>query len=252
MIRRGSGTYRCDGNSFVLGDRMVYLANPGHVKAFASPVVNEGYLLTFDLGFASRAFGQLGYSHFPALTVGCPQPRQLSVTEYEELSERCEGLLRLQARKDLPSTRQMGETIAFCRLLLYTVATDGSYFPAEDPYLTPRFLRELDKLMLELFHGEVGAKPTVGELATRFHLSVDAFSRLIRGESGRPPQSWINERIYAEVVAQLLHTDDSMASISARMKFSSTSHFARFVRKMSGHPPSELRRHPEYCYNRPE
>lgn len=67
-------------------------------------------------------------------------------------------------------------------------------------------------------------------------------SQVSRGSSGYPASHWINGYATQQIVAMLKNPGLSIAEISDRMNFYTTSHFTRYVKKMLGVSPSVYRK----------
>lgn len=66
-------------------------------------------------------------------------------------------------------------------------------------------------------------------------------SQVSRESSGYPASHWINGYATQEIVALLRNPDLTIAEISDRMNFYTTSHFSRYVKNMLGVSPTEYR-----------
>jgi AraC-like DNA-binding protein len=88
---------------------------------------------------------------------------------------------------------------------------------------------------------EVHTTAQVNELAARFHLPQDQFSRLFTRMVGEPPSQYLKKR-QIERAKQLLRTTDwPTPAIAAASGFGTTTFF-RVFRRMTGMTPQTYRR----------
>ncbi len=66
-------------------------------------------------------------------------------------------------------------------------------------------------------------------------------SRVVKRISGKSVIEWINEAIMTDVRTSLIHTDESIKEISARLGFNNPAFFGKYVKKHSGLTPKQLR-----------
>ncbi len=86
------------------------------------------------------------------------------------------------------------------------------------------------------------ATRTVRELADKFGMSKEAFSRKFRQDLGRPPKEFLQQALLQRILARLASPDISVRDIAEELKFSSEFYFMRFFKKQMGITPGEYRR----------
>ncbi len=77
--------------------------------------------------------------------------------------------------------------------------------------------------------------------ADALSVSPNYLARVVKRISGKSTMTWINEAIMTDVRTSLLHTDESMKEISARLGFNNPAFFGKYVKKHSGLSPKQLR-----------
>ncbi|MCI7783378.1 MAG: helix-turn-helix domain-containing protein [Parabacteroides sp.] len=77
--------------------------------------------------------------------------------------------------------------------------------------------------------------------ANKLCVNPKYLSRVSRESSGYPASHWINGYATQEIVALLKNPDLTIAEISDRMNFYTSSHFSRYVKNMLGVSPTEYR-----------
>lgn len=77
--------------------------------------------------------------------------------------------------------------------------------------------------------------------ANKLCVTPKYLSQVSRESSGYPASHWINGYATQEIVALLKNPDLTIAEISDRMNFYTSSHFSRYVKNMLGVSPTEYR-----------
>ena len=120
----------------------------------------------------------------------------------------------------------------------------------ERQFITPH---EANTDVLEKFEQELGkyftgdtalqnGLPTVKYFAERCFLSPNYFGDLIKRETGRTPQDYIQGRIIDMAKDMLLGTRQTVNEISFRLGFQYSQHFNRYFKRGTGLTPTEYRR----------
>ena len=104
-----------------------------------------------------------------------------------------------------------------------------------------KFENELDKY----FDGDTAAMnslPTVKYFAEKCFLSANYFGDLIKRETGRTPQEYIQNKIMDLAKDELLGTRKTINEISYGLGFQYSQHFNRYFKRNTGMTPSEYRK----------
>jgi len=105
-----------------------------------------------------------------------------------------------------------------------------------------KFEEELDKY----FDGTTpiaNGLPSVKYFAERCFLSPNYFGDLIKKETGRTPQEYIQNKVISLAKNELSSTNHSISEISFRLGFQYSQHFNRYFKRSTGLTPSEYRKH---------
>lgn len=94
------------------------------------------------------------------------------------------------------------------------------------------------QLMLESHFNET---KEVAFYAAKFGLSIDAFSKKVKKQFGKPPTKLIQERIVMEAKKQLHLTYKSIKEIAAVLHFEDEFYFSRYFKKEVGVSPKKFR-----------
>lgn len=84
--------------------------------------------------------------------------------------------------------------------------------------------------------------PSVKHFAEQCFLSPNYFGDLIKKETGRSPQEYIQSKIIDLAKEGLLGTDKTIAEISYDLGFAYSQHFNRYFKRITGQSPSEFRK----------
>lgn len=82
---------------------------------------------------------------------------------------------------------------------------------------------------------------TVNDYAEMLSITPSHLSEVVSKTFGRSPLQIILDMLLLEAKVQLYSTDKSVSEIAYYLKFDDQSHFTHFVKKRTGHSPSELR-----------
>ncbi len=72
-------------------------------------------------------------------------------------------------------------------------------------------------------------------------VSPNYLARVVKQISGKSTMEWISEAIMTDIRTVLIHTDESIKEISARLGFNNPAFFGKFVKKHSSLSPKQLR-----------
>lgn len=98
----------------------------------------------------------------------------------------------------------------------------------------------LDNYFEEGLAGKDGL-PTVKYLAEKSFLSPNYFGDLIKKETGRTPQEYIQTKVISLAKDELLGTNKSVSDISYQLGFQYSQHFNRYFKRYVDQTPSEFR-----------
>lgn len=100
-----------------------------------------------------------------------------------------------------------------------------------------RLYQRFSALLIETY-----PKPRdVSWYATALSVSPNYLARAVKQISGKRTTDWINEAVMTDVRTALIHSDESIKEISARLGFDNPAFFGKYVKKHSGFTPKKLR-----------
>lgn len=83
--------------------------------------------------------------------------------------------------------------------------------------------------------------PTVKYFADKVNLSPNYFGDLVKKETGRTAQEYIQNKLVAIAKEEILGSDKSVSEIAYQLGFQYPQHFTRIFKKSVGHTPSVYR-----------
>ena len=88
---------------------------------------------------------------------------------------------------------------------------------------------------------ETQGLPTVKYFADRVNLSANYFGDLVKKETGRTAQEYIQNKLIEVAKQEILGSNKSVSEIAYRLGFQYPQHFTRIFKKNVGHTPTEYR-----------
>ena len=83
--------------------------------------------------------------------------------------------------------------------------------------------------------------PTVKYFADNIHLSPNYFGDLIKKETGKTAQEYIQEKMINVAKEKILGSEKSVSEIAFELGFQYPQHFSRIFKKNVGYTPKEYR-----------
>lgn len=105
-------------------------------------------------------------------------------------------------------------------------------------------LERLDGLLNEYFHSDRPAVlgiPNVGYCAEQLNLSANYFGDLIKKETGRSAQEYIQSKIIDLAKEKIFDPAKSVSEIAYELGFKYPQHFSRLFKQRVGHSPNDYR-----------
>lgn len=156
------------------------------------------------------------------------------------------SVLRLLA-SEASTTRPGGETI-MTRLADVLVVQVIRWWlangrVAEDGWLAALGDRHIGRALAHM-HADAARPWTIAELADDANLSRSAFAERFTALVGTPPMSYLTTWRLEQALSELVRTDQAIASVSARVGYTSEAAFSRAFKRHHGMTPGEARRAP--------
>ena len=105
-------------------------------------------------------------------------------------------------------------------------------------------LEKFDNLLNDYFSSDKPQKlgtPSVGYFADHLHLSSNYFGDLIKKETGKSAQEYIQNKLIEVAKERVLDPNKSVSEIAYELGFKYPQHFTRLFKQHVGHSPSEFR-----------
>ena len=154
------------------------------------------------------------------------------------------SVLRLLAR-EATSPRPGGETmmtrladVLVVQVIRWWLASGGT---PHDGWLAALGDRHIGRALATM-HGDASRSWTIAELADGANLSRSAFAERFTALVGTPPMTYLTTWRLDHARSELSRTDQPIASVSARVGYSSEAAFSRAFKRHHGLTPGEARR----------
>lgn len=154
------------------------------------------------------------------------------------------AVLRLLAR-EATSSRPGGETmmtrladVLVVQVIRWWLANGSS---PKDGWLAALGDRHIGRALASM-HGDASRPWTIAELAEGANLSRSAFAERFTSLVGSPPMTYLTTWRLDHARSELARTDQPIASVSARVGYSSEAAFSRAFKRHHGLTPGEARR----------
>jgi AraC family transcriptional regulator, transcriptional activator of pobA len=105
-------------------------------------------------------------------------------------------------------------------------------------------LQRFEALLQDYFvsaQSEVKGIPTVAYLAAQLHLSPNYFGDLVKKETGRTAQEYIQEKLILAAKEKMYDPAKSVSEVAYELGFKYPQHFTRFFKQQVGVTPNEFR-----------
>ncbi len=105
-------------------------------------------------------------------------------------------------------------------------------------------LMRFENLLDEYFHGNTAERnglPSVKFFADKLCLSPNYFGDMLKKETGKTPQEYIQEKIIEEAKSRITDTKDTVSNIAYSLGFQYPQHLCRLFKKRVGCTPNEYR-----------
>jgi AraC family transcriptional activator of pobA len=223
---------------------LVFLA-PGQVAGVNSNgeiYQPKGYALIFHadllhgtaLGRHINDYSFFSYETREALHVS-ERERQLVLDCFSKISYELEHAIDKHSKKLIASNIEL--FLDYCQRFY-----DRQFITSET--VNKGIMEKFDNLLKDYFTSDktqtIGV-PSVAWCAAEVNLSSNYFGDLIKKETGKSAQEYIQTKIIDLAKEKLLHQDNSITEIATELGFKYPAHFTRFFKQRVGHTPNEYR-----------
>lgn len=105
-------------------------------------------------------------------------------------------------------------------------------------------LEKFENLLSQYFSSDKPQKlgtPSVSYFAERLHLSPNYFGDLVKKNTGKSAQEYIQNKLIEEAKERVFDTSKTVSEIAYELGFKYPQHFTRLFKQRVGHSPSEFR-----------
>lgn len=224
-------------------DTLVFMA-PGQVVTIENVdgYEQEGYALLFHpdlirgttLGQRIKDYSFFSYNTYEAL--------HLSEKELEIIKE-CFNKIESEIEHSIDKHSKLLIVSNIELLLNYCVRFYDRQFITRNS-MNSDILSRFESLLNTYFESEnpqtIGI-PTVSHFAEQFNLSTNYFGDLIKKETGKTAQEYIQLAIIEAAKEKIFNLQKSVSEIAYELGFKYPQHFSRFFKQHVGHSPNEYR-----------
>lgn len=223
---------------------IVFMA-PGQtieLSGFDPDYVPKGYAILFhpdlltgtELGKKLHSYSFFSYSSNEALHLSAKE-RKVILSLLEKIQFELEQNLDKHSKKLIVANIEL--FLDYC-----TRFYDRQFITREVENLGS--LEKFDNLLSHYFSSDEPQKhgtPTVGYFADRLHLSPNYFGDLVKKETGKSAQEYIQNKLIEVAKERVFDPSKSLSEIAYELGFKYPQHFTRLFKQRVGHSPSEFR-----------
>ena len=245
LITAGKSTYKIDNQEYKLGKNSFYFTLPGHLKSFNIEIPLEGYLVTFTESFLIQNLKGDLFQLFPfLLNESIPVMKLTNEIAIEITSLFQTILLEYQSKSSFKKeilTNQLSILLYKIKELLqsHQVNIKSSSRAME---LVNQFKIILNENFKSLLENKTDKIISIKEIANQLNVHPNYLGNVIKDETGKQANHWIQNRTQAEAQALLKNSTKTISEIAYIFGFTDNTHFTKFFKKNIGITPSEFRK----------
>jgi len=233
FITEGTGTHWVDGVETRIHGPWVMLVAKGKTHLYLPDVQDDGWMFDFGEDFLDSDASWV-FSDFLA-TSNLPLHKDDLFQQASALARLMWDVGKLRTDESRPVLRHL--LSAFLHLLQSRIREEAQHNQAHrtsDFKLFQAFLRQLDDSFTR--------EKEVEFYARQLRCTARRLGAVCKLVLGKTPQVIIQERCMLEAKRLLLHTDESIQQIAARLGCEDQSNFTKAFRKATGETPSRFRK----------
>lgn len=209
--------------------------DPDYVPKGYAMLFHPDLLLGTELGKKMNSYSFFSYSSNEALHLSAKE-RKVILSLVEKIQFELEQNLDKHSKKLIVANIEL--LLDYCvrfydrQFLTREVENHGS-------------LRKFEDLLNEYFGSEKPQKhgtPSVGYFADQLHLSSNYFGDLVKKETGKSAQEYIQNKLIDIAKEKVFDPNKSVSEIAYELGFKYPQHFSRLFKQRVGHSPNEFRR----------
>lgn len=202
----------------------------------------EGYALLFhpdmllgtELGQKINSYSFFSYSVNEALHLSARE-RKVLLSFLEKIQFELEQNLDKHSKKLIIANIEI--FLDYC-----TRFYDRQFITRESA--NQNFIERFTSLLNDYFVSDKPQKfglPTVGYFAEQLHLSANYFGDLVKKETGKSAQEYIQDRLIIVAKQKVFDPTKTVSDIAYELGFKYPQHFSRLFKKQVGYSPSEFK-----------
>jgi AraC-like DNA-binding protein len=244
QVKCGDLKYGC--NYYDYQEGTLVFISPGQVvqiETTGEPYQPTGYGLAFHadlihgtaLGKQIRDYSFFGYESHEALHIS-EKERQTVMDCFNKISTELEGTIDRHSKRLIASNIEL--------FLNYCIRFYDRQFVTREK-VNKGILGQFANLLDDHFQSgqlQTAGLPTVAYCADQLHLSANYFGDLVKKETGKTAQEYIQAKTIEVAKQMILESPKSFSEISYELGFKYQQHFTRLFKQKTGLSPNEYRR----------
>ncbi len=221
---------------FVAPNQTIQLGgfDPDYIPKGYAMLFHPDLLLGTALGKKMHSYSFFSYSSNEALHLSAKE-RKVILSLFEKIQFELEQNLDKHSKKLIVANIEL--FLDYClrfydrQFLTREVENQGS-------------LEKFDDLLNTYFKSDKPQKhgtPSVGYFADQLHLSSNYFGDLVKKETGKSAQEYIQNKLIEEAKSRVFDPNKSVSEIAYELGFKYPQHFSRLFKKQVGYSPNEFR-----------
>lgn len=221
---------------FVGPDQKVELTknNPNFVPKGYALLFHPDVLAGSDLGRKIHTYNYFAYSVKEALHISAKE-RKVILSLLDKIQFELEQTIDKHSKKLIVANIEL--FLDYC-MRFY----DRQFLTRETAHQSS--IEKFDALLNDYFTSEKPQKeglPSVSYFAEQLHLSSNYFGDLIKKETGKSAQEYIQNKLIAVAKERVFDPNKTVSEIAYELGFKYPQHFSRLFKRQVGHSPSEFR-----------
>lgn len=236
-LKYGGDEYDFDEGSMVFmapGQQVGLSYDPDYIPKGYALIFHPDLMLGSELGRKMRDYNFFCYSVKEALHLS-GRERELILSVMDKIQYELEQNLDKHSRKLIVSNIEL--LLDYC-LRFY----DRQFLTRE--VVHQGLMKNFDTLLNDYLSSEAPKKyglPSVGYFADLLHLSPNYFGDLVKKETGKSAQEYIQNKLINVAKDKVFDPSKSVSEIAYELGFKHPQHFSRLFKQKVGHSPNEFR-----------
>ena len=207
---------------------------PDYVPKGYAMLFHPDLLLGTELGKKMNSYSFFSYSTNEALHLSAKE-RKVILSLFEKIQFELEQNLDKHSKKLIVANIEL--FLDYC-LRFY----DRQFLTRDTVHQSS--LEKFDVLLNDYFTSEKPQQqgtPSVSYFADKLYLSANYFGDLVKKETGKSAQEYIQDKLIQEAKERVFDPNKSVSEIAYELGFKYPQHFTRLFKQRVGHSPSEFR-----------